>query len=231
MPEFALKIANHIPHPDVVAILFLVCAVIVVVLAFRAKRPVIGSVAALALAALGLLPLGANHVLKARATYHVQVLLVRPDRSPIYYAQLRSSQGGEMKIWEGGWRLEISPQNYPINGKVDFFATVKDEFLKGQSVLTLAGDYYPTVTIPLVADTSARIKGVVVNDKMLAIPGATVSVAGYPETTITDGRGNFVLPAHAGNGQFVEVHAEKDGIMTRLNAPAGKVVEIVLGSE
>jgi hypothetical protein len=231
MPEQALKIANHIPYPEVVAIVFLVSAVVLFALALRAKRPVVGSVAAFLLIALGVVPFAANHTVQARGVYHIQVLLVRPDGSPVYYAQLKSSHGSEMKISEGGWRLEVPPQTRPVDGKVTFSAHVKDEFLSGASTLTLANDYYPTVTIPLAAETSAKIKGVVVNEEMVAVSGATVSVAGYPEATITDGKGNFILPAHAGNGQMVEVHAEKDGVMTRLNAPAGKLVEVILASD
>jgi hypothetical protein len=231
MREQALKIANHVPYPEVVAIILLVSAVIVFALALRAKRPVLGSAAALLLVALGLVPFAVNHAVQSRGLYHIQVLLVRPDGSPVYYAQLKNSYGGEMKISEGGWRLDIPSQTRPADRKVTFSAAIKDEFLSGASVLTLADDYYPTVTIPLVAETSAKIKGVVVDEKMVAVSGATVSVAGYPEATITDRKGNFVLPAHAGNGQMVEVHAEKDGVMTHLNAPAGKFVEVILGSD
>ena len=231
MPEQALKIANHIPHPGVVAIFFLVSAVIVLALALRAKRPVVGSAAAVLLISVGVVPLAVNHTVQARGIYHIQVLLLRPDGSAIYYAQLKSSHGGEMKISEGGWRLDIPPQTRPADGKVTFSAAVNDEFLKGASTLTLADNYYPSVTIPLAAETSAKIKGVVVDEKMAAVSGATVSVAGYPEATITDSKGNFVLPAHAGNGQMVEVDAEKDGVMTHLNAPAGKVVEVILASD
>ena len=231
MPEQALKIANHVPYPEVVATIFLVSAAVVFALALRAKRPVVGSVAAVLLVALGVVPLAVNRTVQSRGVYHIQVLLVRPDGSTVYYAQLRSSHGSEMKISEGGWRLEVPPQTRPADGKVTFSAHVKDEFLSGASTLILANDYYPTVTIPLAAETSARIKGVVVDEKMAAVSGATVSVAGYPEATITDSKGNFILPAHAGNGQMVEVHAEKDGVMTRLNAPAGKVVEVILASD
>ncbi len=231
MPEQVLKIANHVPYPEVVAIIFFVSAVIVFALALRAKGPVLGSVAALLLVALGVVPLAVNHAVQSRGVYHIQVVLVRPDGSPVYYAQLKSSHGGDLKICEGGWRLDVPPQTRPADGKVSFSATVKDEFLKGASTLTLANDYYPTVTIPLVAETSAKIRGVVVDEKMVAVSGATVSVAGYPEATITDGKGNFILPAHAGNGQMVEVHAEKGGVMTHLNAPAGKVVEVILASD
>jgi len=231
MPEQALKIVGHVPYSGAVAIIFLIFAVIVFALALRAKHPIVGSVAALLLIVLGVVPFAVNHAVQSRGVYHIQVLLVRPDGSPVYYAQLKSSHGGDLKICEGGWRLDVPPQTRPADGKVSFSATVKDEFLKGASTLTLANDYYPTVTIPLVAETSAKIRGVVVDEKMVAVSGATVSVAGYPEATITDGKGNFILPAHAGNGQMVEVHAEKGGVMTHLNAPAGKVVGVILASD
>jgi hypothetical protein len=231
MPEQALKIANHIPHTEAIAIIFCAVAVIVLVLALRAKRAVVGSLGALFLIALGLIPFAANHLVHTRGTYHIQVLLVRPDGSPVYYAQLKNSYGGEMKISEGGWCLDVPSQTRPAEGKLSFSASVKDEFLSGASTLILADDYYPTVTIPLVAETSAKIKGVVVDAQMVAVSGATVSVAGHPEATITDSKGNFSLPAHAGTGQIVEVHAEKDGVMTHLNAPAGKFVEVVLGAD
>jgi hypothetical protein len=231
MPEPALKIANYIPHPGVLAVIFLVLAAVMVVVALRAKRPIVGSAAAAVLIALGLAPLAVSHALNSQGVYHVQVELRRPDRSPVYYAQLKSSASGDLKIFEGGWRLDIPRQNRPADGKITFSAAAKDEFLKGSSTLTLADDYYPTVTIPLVADTSAKIRGVVVNQNMVAVAGATVSVAGYPEATTTDSKGNFTLPAHAGNGQLVELRAQKDGTFAHLNAPAGKVVEVVMGSE
>ncbi|MGB9233380.1 MAG: hypothetical protein WCC04_03140 [Terriglobales bacterium] len=231
MPEQVLKIASHVPHPGAVSIIFLVCAAIAFVLALRAKHPIVGSVMAVAIIALGLVPLAVNHVLQSQGVYHIQVVLVRPDQSPVYYAQLKSSQGGEMKIFEGGWRLDIPPQTRPADRRVAFSAAAKDEFLKGSSTLLLTDDYYPTVTIPLVPDTSAKIRGVVVNGDMVAVTGAAVSIAGYPDVAVTDKMGNFVLPAHAGNGQMVEVQAEKDGVMGRVSAPAGKVVEVILGSE
>ncbi|MFZ0479344.1 MAG: hypothetical protein WAL71_09355 [Terriglobales bacterium] len=231
MPEQVLKIAGHVPYPETVAIAALVLAIVAFVVQFRLKRRIAGSLAGIAILALGLTPLAASHILHVRNVYHIQVFLVRPDKTPIYYAQLKSTPVDDLQISEGGWRLDIPPQFRPADGKVTFSAEVKDEFLKGNSMFILAGDYYPTVTIPLVADTSAKVRGVVVDEGMAAVFGAAVSVAGYPDVVLTDKHGNFSLPAHAGNGQLVEVRAEKDGIMTRMNAPAGKAIEVILGSE
>ncbi|MGA9527522.1 MAG: hypothetical protein WBS24_05355 [Terriglobales bacterium] len=231
MPEQVLKIAGRIPYPEAVAIAALILAIIAFAVQFRAKRRALGAFAAAAIVAIGLIPLAASHILHARNVYQIHVYLVRPDKSPVYYAEVKSTLSGDLPISEGGWRLDVPPQIHPADAKVTFSATVKDEFLKGSYTLILSDNYYPTVTIPLVADTSAKVRGVVVDEGMAAVFGASVSVAGYPDVVLTDKQGNFSLPAHAGNGQLVEIHAEKDGVMTRKNAPAGKTVEIVLGSE
>jgi hypothetical protein len=163
--------------------------------------------------------------------YHVQVVVLEPDQSPVDIAQVKSSNGGEVKMVEGGWELDISPQTRPADGRVTLLASVKDEFLKGSSTLVLAQDYYPNATIQMVADTSAIVRGVVVDEHLGAVAGATVSIAHYPDVAVTDKMGNFVIPAHAGKGQMVEVRAQKDQLTGRLAAPAGKVVEVIIGRE
>jgi hypothetical protein len=228
MPEQVLKLANHTPHPEQIAIFAVLFAGVIFAASLRARRPIPGSITAALLLAFGLAPLYVCHLLQSRGVYHVQVELRRPDGSPVYYAQLKSSIPGPLQIFEGGWRQDVTSQNRPFDGRIAFSAAAKDEFLKGNSTLTLAGDYYPTVAIPLTPETSAKIRGVVVNGQMTAVQGATVSIEGFPEIAVTDGKGNFVLPAHAGNGQLVEVHAQKDGALGRVTAPAGKTAEIIL---
>jgi len=231
MPEQFLKLANHIPHPEQIAIFAVLFAGVLIAVSVRARHPIAGSIAAALLLVFGLAPLYVCHVLRLRGVYHVQVELQRPDGSPVYYAQLKSSIPGEMRIFEGGWRLDVTPQNRSLDGRITFSAAAKDEFLKGNSTLTLGGDYYPTVAIPLEADTSAKIRGVVVDHNMVAVAGATVSIDGYPEVAVTDKKGSFILAAHAGNGQMVELRAQKDGAWGHLNAPAGKAVEVILDSD
>jgi len=228
MPEQFLRILGHVPHPEVVLIIGLVFAAVVLTLMLRARHAIAGSILAVCILALGFAPYASAHALRSRGVYHVQVMLVRADQSPVYYAQLKSSYTGEMKVFEGGWRLDIPAQTRPTDGKVSFAASVKDEFLKGSTTLTLGDDYYPVVTIPLEADTSAKIRGVVVDDKMAAVEGATVSVDGFPDVAITDKKGSFTLSAHAGNGQMVEIRAQKDGAFGHVTAPAGKTAEIIM---
>jgi hypothetical protein len=234
MEEQALKIASHIGHPVTVAAFALVIAASVFALALRARRPrpMLAWIVAAGIIVLGVAPFAASAFLQSRGVYHVQVVVVGPGQSPVEIAQVKSSNGGELKMVEGGWELDIPPQTRPVDGKVTLFASVKDEFQKGRSTLVLAQDYYPTATIQLVADTSAMVRGVVVDEDLRAVAGATVSIAGYSDVAVTDQKGNFVLPAHAGKGQMVEVRAQKDQLTGRLlSAPAGKVVEVIISRE
>ena len=231
MEEQALKMASHIGHPVTVAAFALVIAASVFGLVLRAKRPLMAWIVAAGIIVLGVAPFAASAFLQSRGVYRVQVVVVGPDQSPVEIAQVKSSNGGELTMVEGGWELDIPPQTRPVDGKVTLFASVKDEFQKGRSTLVLAQDYYPTATIQLVADTSAMVRGVVVDEDLRAVAGATVSIAGYSDVAVTDRKGNFVLPAHAGKGQMVEVRAQKDQLTGRLSAPAGKVVEVIISRE
>jgi hypothetical protein len=226
-----LKIAGHIGHPVTVAVFALVIAAPAFALLLRAKKPLLAGITAAGIIILGVTPFAASAFLQSRGIYHVQVLVVRPDESSADIAQVKSSNGGELKMVAGGWELDIPPQTRPADGKVTLVASVKDEFLNGKSTLVLAQDYYPTATIQLVADTSTMLRGVVVDEDLRAIAGATVSIDSNPDVAVTDQKGNFVLSAHAGKGQMVEIRAQKDQLTGHLSAPAGKVAEVIISRE
>lgn len=226
-----LRIASHVGHPAIVAAVCLGVAAIVFAVALRAKKPVVAWIAAAALVAVGAGDVAAYECLQSRRVYHVKVVVVRPDQSAVEIAQVKSSYRGKLEMVAGGWELDIPAEARPDDGKVTFTAAVKDEFLKGESALVLGRDYYPTATIQLVADTSAKVRGVVVDEGLRAVAGATVSIEGNSEVAVTDAKGNFVLPGYAGKGQMVEVSAQKGALKGRLAAPAGKVVEVILSSE
>jgi hypothetical protein len=226
-----LKIGSHIGHPMTIAAFALVTAASAFALLLRAKRPLLAAMTAAGIIVLGVTPFTASAFLRSRGVYHVQVLVVRPDESSADIAQVKSSIGGELKMVAGGWELDIPRQTKPADGKVTLVASVKDEFLNGKSTLVLAQDYYPTATIQLVADTSAMLRGVVVDEDLRAIAGASVSIAGYSDVAVTNQKGNFVLPAHAAKGQVVEVQAHKDQLTGHLSVPAGKVAEVIISRE
>lgn len=228
----ALKLAGHIGHPLAVAAFAVVFAVLAFALAIRARRPFLASIVAAGIVVLGFAPLAASAFLQSRGVYHVQVVLVRPDQSPVDIAQVKSSNGGEVKMVGSGWELDIPPQARPADGKLTLSAAAKDEFLKGASTLVLAHDYYPTVTIQLVPDASAKVRGVVVDEDMKAVAGATVSIVGDLGDTVTDQKGNFVLPVHPGPpGQMVELRAQNGKLTGHLSILAGKVAEIIISRE
>lgn len=231
MQDEVFRIASHIPHPLAVAGFALFFAAVIFALVLRAKRPLIAAVLAVGIIVFGLAPLVASTLLRSRGIYCVRVVLVRPDQSVADIAQVKSSNGGELKMVAGGWELDIPPEARPADGKVMLSASIKDEFLAGKSTLALAEDYYPTATIQLAAVTSAMLRGVVVDEGLRAIAGAKVSIEGYPDVAVSDSKGNFALPAHAGNGQMVEVRAQKGALTGHLSAPAGKVVEVIISSE
>lgn len=226
-----LRIVGHIGHPGRVAAVAFVIAASVFALALRAKRPVVGGFAAVGIVVLAVTPFAASLFLQSRGVYHVQVVLLRPDQSVVDIAQVKSSNGGELKMVAGGWELDVPQQARPADDKVRLSAIAKDEFMKGESLVVLAQDYYPTATIQMVAETSAMVRGVVVDENLAEVAGARVSVGDYPEAVVTNAKGNFVLPAHAGQGQMVEIHARRGNLTGHLSAPAGKAVEVVLSNE
>jgi hypothetical protein len=208
----------------------LILAVVLFVL-LREKARVFAWTAAATVIFVGLVPLITTTYVKSQKIYRVRLQVIRPDQSFADIAQVRTSNAGELKMVEGGWQLDISPQMRPADGNVTFFADVKDEFLAGKSTLVLAEDFYPTATVQLTALTSAMLRGVVVDEDLRAVAGATVSVEGYPDKVVTDRFGKFALAAHAGNGQKIEVSAKKGRSMGRLSTPAGKTVEIIMSPE
>jgi hypothetical protein len=231
MYEQALKLASHVPHPETIAVIAVFIAVVGFILLLRAKQTFVGCILAAVFLVVGLAPWFASHSLRSDGVYHVHVVLLRPDQTAVDIAQVKSSNGGELKMVAGGWELDVPKPSRPADGKLTFSAAVKDEFLKGSSTLVLADDYYPTATIQLVAETSAMVRGVVVTEDLVAVAGATVSIEGHPDVAMTDAKGNFVLPGHAGKGQTVEILARKGQLTGHLSARAGNTVEVVLGRE
>ncbi len=228
----ALKISGHVGHPLAFAAFAMLIAALAFALALRAKQLLLAMIVAAGIVVLGVAPYAASTFLQSRGVYHIQVIVLDPDQSPVEIAQVKSSNGGELKMAGGGWELDIPRQSRPANGEITLTASVKDEFLKGASTLVLDRDYYPTVTIQLVANSSAKVRGVVVDEELRAVAGATVSIAGNPEVAVTDEKGNFVLPAHpVKQGQMIEIEAQKGQLTGHVSAPAGKVVEIILTSE
>ncbi len=161
--------------------------------------------------------------------YRVRVTVLSPEQVPVEDAKVWSSFGGEPKKVAGGWQFDIPNASKPQNGSLTFFASREVTFLTGKADLFLSNDYNPAVTIRLQHDTSAKVRGHVVNRKNHAVVGARVFVVGYEnEAIITKEGGNFELPAHAAVDEKVTVHAEMKGYQgARRLHPAGDTPLII----
>lgn len=226
--EKALEIASHITHPVAALLFALVLATYLTYPIRRTRKPLAVYLLAAGIIVAGLFPLSARTYLHSRAIYRVRIIAIGPDRLPVEEARVTSSVGGEPKKVEGGWEIDIPPQTRPADGKVILYASVKNAFLSGSYTLVLGQDYYPTSTIQLTSDTSAILRGVVLDEHSGPIADATVSIDGYPDMVITDKVGNFALPAHAAEGQIVKVRAQKGKLIGSMSVPAGHSVELVI---
>jgi hypothetical protein len=163
--------------------------------------------------------------------YRVRATVINPQGIPVEEASVWSSIGGEPKIVAGGWQFDIPAASKPQDGKLTIFAAQENAFLKGQADLKLGDNFNPAVTISLIHDTSAMVRGQVTDSRGRAVVGARVFVVGYgSESMITKEGGNFELPAHATVDEEVLVVAEKPGAgVARLHHPAGNTpVRLIL---
>jgi hypothetical protein len=144
--------------------------------------------------------------------YELRVTVVDAQNTPVEDAKVWSSFGGEPKRVAGGWQFDIPAASVPADHKLTVYASREAAFQKGQSEVTLGTDFHPNTTIPLM-HPETTIRGMVTDEKGHAVEGATVMVVGYgKEAVVTKADGGFELPAHAADGQQVELHAERKGL-------------------
>ena len=201
---------------------YALAVVLILILKTRQKDRSIPPVAWAVVVLLVLVPTGFSlyqEIIKARSIeaskdtiYRVRITVLNDQKLPIEYARVWSSIGGEPMKVAGGWHFEIPAAKRPQDGKLTIFASQETAYLRGARELQLSADYNPAVIIQLERDTSAKIRGRVVDSRGRAVKGVRVFVAGYEdEYIITKEGGNFELPAHAAVGQQVLLHAEKTG--------------------
>ena len=154
----------------------------------------------------------ANSTAAEDASYRVRVLVVDNHSTPVSDVKVWSSIGGEPMRVEGGWLFVVPKDTKPVDGKVTFYASKDAAFLKGTTPVVLGDDHNPSVTVTLANDRSAKIMGIVEDQNHSAVADAMVSVIGYDsEAVVTKSSGSFSVPAHAADGQQVQLHIEKSG--------------------
>jgi len=166
--------------------------------------------------------------------YRVRVTVLDPQQILVDDAKVWSSVGEEPLKVAGGWQIEIQASNKPLDGKIIIFASKKSTFLVGKYELVLENDPNPAITVQMAKNKSAYIRGIVTDEKGKAISAARVSIVGYEEETVTTSpNGNFVLQAHAAEGEKVLLHieAEKHQPLNEWYPAGDKPITIILNKK
>jgi TIR domain len=162
--------------------------------------------------------------------YRIRVTVIDSTEVPVDNAMVWSSLGGEPKRIAGGWEFNVPRTAIPKDGLLTVFASRPAAFELGSRRLQLAREPDPALTIRLERDLSAQVRGIVVDSSNRAIAGVRICVVGFEsEATATGLTGGFVLPAHAADGQQVQLHVEKQGFgaVTEFQ-PAGRAAVTVV---
>jgi hypothetical protein len=155
--------------------------------------------------------------------YSVRATVVGLNGSPIEDARVWSDLGGEPKRVSGGWEFAVPAENLPEDSMMTVFAEHPATFSRARESFQLRNTSSVSLSLQLQRDTSAEIRGTVVDETGRSIGDVRVSVAGYANEAVLTGQGGgFRLPAHAANGQQVLLRAEKQGFRsTSIHHPAG----------
>jgi hypothetical protein len=163
--------------------------------------------------------------------YRIRVTVLESTGLPVDDANVWSSLGGEPKKVAGGWEFNIARSTIPKDGSLTVFASRPAAFEIGSSRLQLTREPNPAATLRLERDLSAQARGIVVDSQNRTIAGARVCVVGFEsEAAATGPTGGFVLPAHAADGQQIQLHVEKQGYraVTEFHPAGHTAVTIVL---
>jgi len=143
--------------------------------------------------------------------YRVAINIVDPNNQPITDAEVLSSPSGVQKKTSYGWEIDIPNAALSKSKKLQVWAAKEGGIFKGSNEILLADDYNPTLTIVLLHDTSARIKGRITDDDGNPLSEAVVYIANYFSEKVTTGKsGLFDLPAHAAPGEHVHLFVERE---------------------
>jgi hypothetical protein len=169
---------------------------------------VIGGVFALAAAVItGLFTCFGDRPVSKDLSYEMRILVLSPDGRPSEDATIRASHGGAPRRVPGGWQIDIPRVQQQALVKV--FASKDASFLSGSAQYQLGNDLQPVVTVRLVKNHPAGIRGVVVDESGRGVPAATVGIVGVRDVVTSDPTGQFSLHTDAADGQQVLLRVEK----------------------
>ena len=146
------------------------------------------------------------------SVYRVHVSVLDPQGRAVKDAEVSSSVGGQILHSGEGYQIEIPASSRPADGAVVIRAAAPSAFWKGETEVRLSNSASLTAVVAMKSDKSAQVRGMVVDSSQRAMAGVRVSVVGQTESVMTNEAGAFTLPAHAADGQQVQIRAEKSGM-------------------
>ncbi len=158
--------------------------------------------------------LGANVELQEKHKADVVTIRVNvlgTDNVPVEDAKVWLSLGGEAKKVAGGWEFDLPFNRLTADHKLDVYAEQQATHLKGHREVVASDSRTLTITIPLMRDTSAYVKGTVSDANSRPVAGATVNIVGAVGSVTTDAQGFFSLPANAAEGEEVRLRVLRSG--------------------
>ncbi len=157
------------------------------------------------------------------AVYQVRVRAIGADQNALQRAHVRSSLGGETKLVNGGWEVDLPAGSSDDKRQLTIDASVEDLGLAGSTTITLSKDPIQTTSLELKKRGELPVRGIVEDSRGDSIPNALVSVVGYgKDAVLSDASGNFEMPSHAQADETISLHAEKPGFKPA-NVPSFKV--------
>ncbi|MGA8028138.1 MAG: carboxypeptidase-like regulatory domain-containing protein [Bryobacteraceae bacterium] len=146
------------------------------------------------------------------AIYRVRVITVDVRNIPVSDVIVRSTALEERKSTvDGIVELAIPFASLPADKRITIFAAKPAAFLHAKKDIVLGSDHYPTITVTLQSDSTAKVHGAVQDNNGQLLAGAKVTVPGFDAVATTGSSGAFELESHAAPGQNVRLHVEKPG--------------------
>lgn len=194
----------------------------------RRNGPIIAGGLVILIAALSA---GGWWLLGTPSVYRIHVSVLDPQGRAVKDAEVSSSVGGQVLHSGEGYQIEIPAASKPAEGAVLIRAAAPSAFWKGETEVLLANSSSISTVVAMKSDKSAQVRGMVVDSMQRAVSGVRISIVGQTESVVTNETGAFSLPAHAADGQQVQLRAEKAGMAPVMqwhpagDAPATIVME------
>jgi hypothetical protein len=145
--------------------------------------------------------------------YHINLRVLDERGIALDEAEIHTSVRSFTTKGDHLWTIDIPENEKPESGQVSISAAVRQDFLQGETSVVLQDEHNLSVTLRLTKDRSAMAIGRVVDQKGVPVARALVYVVGHEgdPTVRTGDRGQFEVPAHAGQGEWIRIYAEKAG--------------------